>query len=452
MLNDSAQQPVTLINGEVTALEAEIHQGTSFSIVRGYDESHRLLHGSVTESYQNATFADIAKKVAQRHSLKPGKIEGTSPTHPHVTQANESDWEFLRRLADRGRLRGHRHRRQAELLPPGELVGRAQRRRSHAASNPLNLARRLEPPRAARRRDGGGAGEGGRGAGLGRHHEEGARGHRRRPRPTPSPTATIRPSWPASSRARTSSPSTSRWRRPRRSTTRPRPSPSGWRRRSPRWRARPGAIPASGPARPSPSACSAPRSTASTSSPAPATPTTRSEGYTTWFTVSGRQERSLLGLTGRTGRRARAGPGRRARRRRRRRRPGPAGPGAAALPVDGRHVRQRLVPRRPRRRRTRSRLLRPARGRRRGARGVRSGRDAPPVRARRPVQRRGQGQDRAGLAARRLEPRRQQPALHVAQGPPARVHRRRRTTAASSCRPATARSSSASTRPTARSR
>ena len=99
VLNDSAQQPVTLITGEVTALEAEIHQGTSFSIVRGYDESHRLLHGSVTESYQNATFADIAKKVAQRHSLRPGKIEGTSPTHPHVTQANESDWEFLRRLA-----------------------------------------------------------------------------------------------------------------------------------------------------------------------------------------------------------------------------------------------------------------------------------------------------------------------------------------------------------------
>ncbi len=99
VLNDSAQQPVTLIKGEVTALEAEIHQGTSFSIVRGYDESHRLLHGSVTESYQNATFADIAKKVAQRHSLKPGNIEGTSPTHPHVTQANESDWEFLRRLA-----------------------------------------------------------------------------------------------------------------------------------------------------------------------------------------------------------------------------------------------------------------------------------------------------------------------------------------------------------------
>jgi hypothetical protein len=73
VLNDSAQQPVTLLNGEVTALEAEIHHGTSYSIVRGYDESHRLLHGSVTESYQNATFADIAKKVAQRHSLKPGR-------------------------------------------------------------------------------------------------------------------------------------------------------------------------------------------------------------------------------------------------------------------------------------------------------------------------------------------------------------------------------------------
>ena len=99
VLNDSAPSPATLIKGEVTALEAEIHHGTSYTIVRGYDQSHRLMHGNVTESYQNATYAEIAGKVAERHGLKKGKIEGTSPTHPHVTQANESDWIFLRRLA-----------------------------------------------------------------------------------------------------------------------------------------------------------------------------------------------------------------------------------------------------------------------------------------------------------------------------------------------------------------
>jgi uncharacterized protein involved in type VI secretion and phage assembly len=99
VLNDASPSPAYLIKGEITALEAEIHHGTSYSIVRGYDQSHRLMHGNVTESYPNTTYAEIAGKVARRHGLKPGKIQGTSPTHKHVSQANESDWEFLRRLA-----------------------------------------------------------------------------------------------------------------------------------------------------------------------------------------------------------------------------------------------------------------------------------------------------------------------------------------------------------------
>ncbi len=138
VLNDSAQRPATLINGEVTALEAEIHHGTSYSIVRGYDESHRLMHGSVTESYPNATYADIAKKVADRHGLKPGRIEGSSPVHPHVTQVNESDWDFLRRLASEvgyeltvldGKLNFH---------PPVSSSG-APRSGDLSSQEPLNL-------------------------------------------------------------------------------------------------------------------------------------------------------------------------------------------------------------------------------------------------------------------------------------------------------------------------
>ncbi|HEY1278384.1 MAG TPA: VgrG-related protein [Acidimicrobiales bacterium] len=131
VLNDSAQKPATIFKGEVTALEAEIHHGTSYSIVRGYDQSHRLMHGSVTESYRNATYADIAKKVAERHHLKAGHIEGSSPTHVHVVQANESDWEFLRRLAAEvgyeltvvdGQLDFHPPVSSSAAPPPGDLT------------------------------------------------------------------------------------------------------------------------------------------------------------------------------------------------------------------------------------------------------------------------------------------------------------------------------------------
>ncbi len=99
VINDAHPGGEPLIEGEITALEAEIHAGTSYTVVRGYDESHRLFHGRVTESYVNVTYADIARKVADRHHLRAGDIVATSSTHPHVTQASENDWEFLRRLA-----------------------------------------------------------------------------------------------------------------------------------------------------------------------------------------------------------------------------------------------------------------------------------------------------------------------------------------------------------------
>jgi uncharacterized protein involved in type VI secretion and phage assembly len=138
VLNDASPTPVYLIKGEITALEAEIHHGTSYSIVRGYDESHRLMHGTVTASYQNATYAEIASKVADRHRLKDGRIEGTSPTHPHVAQANESDWEFLRRLANEvgfeltvtdGQLNFYKPATAAAAPPARDL----------SADDPLNL-------------------------------------------------------------------------------------------------------------------------------------------------------------------------------------------------------------------------------------------------------------------------------------------------------------------------
>jgi len=63
VISDASPAPTKLLEGEVTALEAEFHGGTSYTIVRGYDQSHRLFRGRVTESYLNMTYADVAKKV-----------------------------------------------------------------------------------------------------------------------------------------------------------------------------------------------------------------------------------------------------------------------------------------------------------------------------------------------------------------------------------------------------
>ena len=46
------------------------------------------------------TYADILRKVAQRNSLPTGTIDATGTVHRLVSQANQTDWDFLRTLAD----------------------------------------------------------------------------------------------------------------------------------------------------------------------------------------------------------------------------------------------------------------------------------------------------------------------------------------------------------------
>jgi phage protein D len=89
----------TLIDGEVTSLEAEYDANRSSTILRGYDKSHRLHRGRYTETYKNVTDSDIAKTVCSKAGLTPGQIDSTSGTYDHVSQANQSYWDFLKSRA-----------------------------------------------------------------------------------------------------------------------------------------------------------------------------------------------------------------------------------------------------------------------------------------------------------------------------------------------------------------
>src|SRR6266536_1231299 len=88
-----------LISGEVTALEAEHAPGGTLVVARGFDQSHRLFRGRRTETYSNVTYADVARTVATRAGLQVGKIDPTPGVYQHVSQGNLSDWQFLRSLA-----------------------------------------------------------------------------------------------------------------------------------------------------------------------------------------------------------------------------------------------------------------------------------------------------------------------------------------------------------------
>jgi phage protein D/phage baseplate assembly protein gpV len=100
MVSEAAPGGEPLLTGEVTALEAEVDPGGTRTVVRGYDRSHRLFRGRMTESYTNVTYADVARRVAQRAGLEAGQIDQTQTVHPHVSQGNLTDWRFLEVLAE----------------------------------------------------------------------------------------------------------------------------------------------------------------------------------------------------------------------------------------------------------------------------------------------------------------------------------------------------------------
>ncbi|MET0863304.1 MAG: VgrG-related protein [Nakamurella sp.] len=97
--SDASTSPEPLIEGEITALEAEYDSTGTYTVIRGYDQAHRLFRGRRTETYVQSTASDVATKVAQRAGLTVGNIEATSTVFDHLSQGGVTDWEFLESLA-----------------------------------------------------------------------------------------------------------------------------------------------------------------------------------------------------------------------------------------------------------------------------------------------------------------------------------------------------------------
>nr|WP_246280361.1 VgrG-related protein [Cellulomonas humilata] len=97
--NSGPGGPAPLLDGEVTALEAELDADGFHTVVRGLDRSHRLFRGRRIEAYQNMTADEIARKVAKRAGLKEGTCNTGGGVLEHTVQENVNDWDFLGSLA-----------------------------------------------------------------------------------------------------------------------------------------------------------------------------------------------------------------------------------------------------------------------------------------------------------------------------------------------------------------
>jgi phage protein D/phage baseplate assembly protein gpV len=90
---------VTLIEGEITALEPEFAEGMEATlVVRGYDKSHRLYRETKSVAYLNKKDSDLAEDIARMHGLK-SEVDSTTTVYDHIFQDNRSDLDFLMQRA-----------------------------------------------------------------------------------------------------------------------------------------------------------------------------------------------------------------------------------------------------------------------------------------------------------------------------------------------------------------
>lgn len=94
---------ITLIKGEVTALEPEFSEKEAPTLkVHGYDLLHRFRRGRKTKSYTQSKDSDIARQVASGLGLS-AEVDDTEVTHEYILQDNLTDIDFL--LARARRIR-----------------------------------------------------------------------------------------------------------------------------------------------------------------------------------------------------------------------------------------------------------------------------------------------------------------------------------------------------------
>jgi uncharacterized protein involved in type VI secretion and phage assembly len=89
----------TLISGEVTAVEAICADLNVYTVVRGYEQAHRLQRARHTRTFVNMSDDEAVRRVVQDAQVKVGTVDATATTHDHLAQVAQTDWDFIKQRA-----------------------------------------------------------------------------------------------------------------------------------------------------------------------------------------------------------------------------------------------------------------------------------------------------------------------------------------------------------------
>ncbi|NOT63605.1 MAG: phage late control D family protein [Acidobacteria bacterium] len=97
---DAKSMPV-MVSGMITEITTNFSEGGSPELsIAGYDHGFALTMGKNSRTWARAKDSDAAHEIASFNNIN-AKIDSTSEVHAQIEQNQESDWEFLKKLAER---------------------------------------------------------------------------------------------------------------------------------------------------------------------------------------------------------------------------------------------------------------------------------------------------------------------------------------------------------------
>lgn len=89
-----------MLDGEITHIEADFGEdGTPYITIGAIDNTNKMTTTKKSRVFKNKTVADVVRAIAKEYGFKP-VVQDTKPILEQITQENETDAQFLSKLAD----------------------------------------------------------------------------------------------------------------------------------------------------------------------------------------------------------------------------------------------------------------------------------------------------------------------------------------------------------------
>jgi phage protein D/phage baseplate assembly protein gpV len=96
----SDRQTQPLFAGEIVTVEPEFEAGGASMVVRAYDRSHRMMRTRKQRFFTKMSISQVVGNIIGEHGFR-ADVKTSRQTHEYILQNNETDWEFVARLAQK---------------------------------------------------------------------------------------------------------------------------------------------------------------------------------------------------------------------------------------------------------------------------------------------------------------------------------------------------------------